>query len=114
MRKPISTVKPYVVHVTFPNGGKEYSYGCDLPNVHRGSILLINNASCLVQSVEHRDPGNLKWVPGSLAVKRYDRYVEIAKRLRAIEEEEGLLARWSKLKSPEAKKLVAELRKLNS
>lgn len=105
-------IKPYVVYVTYPNGTKEYAYGCDLPDVHRGKFLLINGAKCVVRSVEHRDPGDLKWIPGSIAVAKYERATVITKRLTELEAEESRLARWSKLRSPEAKKLVKELKEL--
>lgn len=114
MRKaqPVKPVTPYVVYVTYPGGGKEYAYGCDLPGVHAGSWVKINGAACVVKSVEHRDPGDLKWIPGSFAVVKYQRATQITKRLTELEAEESRLARWSKLRSPEAKKLVAELKEL--
>lgn len=108
-----SPVTPYVVYVTYPGGTKEYAYACDLPGIHRGSTLMINHAQCLVQSIEHRAPGGLRWVPGSRAVQTADRRTAINRRLYEIEKEELELLRWAKLKSPEAKKLIQELRDLS-
>lgn len=108
------TAKPYVVLVNYPGSTKEYAYWCDIQGVDRGSILRINNAACYVQQIRSHDPRATKWVPGSFAVAKTDRRDKIARRLHEIEKEENLLARWKKLKSPEAKKLVAELRRLNS
>lgn len=107
------TLPPYVVYVTYPNDSKEYDYACDLPGIHAGSVVAINGARCTVRSVEHRDPGNLKWIPGSHAVRRYDRTVEITKRLGELERHESNLARWAKLTSPEARRLVKELKELS-
>jgi hypothetical protein len=114
MRKAqaVKPITPYVVYVTYPGGSKEYAYGCDLPNVGVNSYLKINNAGVIVRRVEHRDPGDLNWIPSSFAVAKYNRALDIKKRLTELEAEESLLARWSKLRSPEAKKLVAELKEL--
>lgn len=106
--------KPYVVLVTYPGSSKEYAYWCDLQGVDRGTILQINNAACYVRQIRDYDSRATKWVPSSFAVQSSGRREEIMKRLAVIESFEARIARYMKLKSPEAKKLVAELRKLNS
>jgi hypothetical protein len=107
-------VEAYVVHVTYPGNSKQYAYWCDLPGVRVGSLLQINNAACCVQRITSNSLYATKWVPGSFASVRDERRAAIARRLHEIEKEQMLLERWTKLKSPEAKKLVAELRRLDA
>lgn len=117
-RKPndlsgLKHTKPYVVFVAYPSSCKEYAYWCDIANVHVGNYLLINNAQARVQRIAASSPHATKWIPGSIGEQVHERLKEIRSQLDEIEKQELLLARWSKLKSPEAKKLVAEYKRLS-
>lgn len=104
--------KPFVVYVTFPSSSKEYAYWCDIPGVRQGSYFSINGGHAIVRRTAEYDESATKWVPGSSGVVKYARREAIAKRLHEIEREETLLTRWAALRSPEAKRLVRELKEL--
>jgi hypothetical protein len=114
MKVTHSPTKPYVVLVTYPGSSKQYAYWCDIPGIAVNSMVVMNNAACTVRAIVDHDDRATKWIPGSFKSQFGNRRAEIAQRLHEIEKEEQLLDRWSKLKSSEAKKLVAELRRLQS
>lgn len=113
-RRPSASTRtdPFVVYVRFPSGGNEYAYWCDLPNVTVGSLLVINNARVLVHRIASSDDRATNWVPNSIKEIDMSRRRSIAARLAELEKQEACITRWSKLKSPEAKRLVRELKEL--
>ena len=112
-RPPTPTkVTPFVVYVTFPSSPKEYAYWCDLPNVRQGSELVINNARVRVHRTAQTDDLVTKWVPNSTKEIDISRIRAVAQRLKVLEEQEACLARWNKPTSPEARRLVKELKEL--
>lgn len=106
---------PFVVYVNYPGSTKEYAYWCDDHTVTQGSIVLgHNDVGCLVVRTAASDPHATRMVRVDTVQHKRERREEIMKRLAVIESFEARIARYMKLKTPEAKKLVAELRKLNS
>jgi len=114
-RKP-STSNPFVVYVTYEPGGKEYAYLCNIPGIVQGDQVLANNGKRVtVVRTAMSDPIATRFVtaiPEHDSVKQTERKKQICNRLREIEREEEFIARMTRLKSPEAKKLLAELKGL--
>lgn len=114
MPKTASRTLPFVVFVRYPNNPKEYAYLCSDPNVVQGSrvranhcdVTVVRTASYCKAATKHID-----YVSDD-AIDRRASIETIMKRLEVIEGLETSIARYSKLKSPEAKKLVAELKEL--
>lgn len=116
-----TTPRVFVVYVVYNTGGqKEYAYLCNLPNINQGDEVLGNNgARCTVQRTANTDPLATKFVsavPDFTERKRNQRKAEIRALLTVLQRENAQLELWSKLarKSPEAKKLLVELKKLGA
>lgn len=108
-------LKTYVVYVTYPSSAKEYAYLCNIPGLVQGDEVIINNTKVKIVRTADSDARALKWVaplPNHAELRNADRIQQIKSRLGKIAELERQLTLWSKLKSPEAKKLVAELKGL--
>lgn len=114
MSKPSRTrkVNDFVVYVYFPSGHKEYVYKCDLPNITVGSRVVANGTEVMVHRIAAFDSLATRYVSSPRQAHIAERKRQLVTRLEALERAELALARWSKLKSPEAKKLVAELKEL--
>lgn len=111
-----AAIEPFVVVVSFPsNSWKEYHYLCNDPLVRQGSTVIANGTKVKVIRTAPVTPGSLatKYVQSDHASDARERRIAITKRLLEIESREQLAARFLKLKSPEAKKLLAELKGLN-
>lgn len=109
-------VQPCVVYVRFPGTpNREYCYHCNFP-IEVGDSVIANGTLVTVHRKAAFDTIASKSVqraPSESERRNKARMREIAERLQVIEQQEAKLDRWSKLKSPEARKLVAELRRLN-
>lgn len=110
-----SSVVPFVVYVRFPSGSKEYCYLCDIPGLRQGDLVMANNTQVPVIRTAAFDPHATKWVrpvPSHEEVTRHARTVEIVTRLNTLVKEDEAMKRFAAIKTPEAKKLFAELKKL--
>lgn len=105
-------IKPFVVYVTFPNSTKEYSYLCDLPGIRQGSIVIANGCEVVVRRTAEFDDNATKWVQSRSTFDTIRRTNQIRERLRILAAAEEEIARFKKLKSPEAKRLLKELESL--
>ena len=115
--KTTNTLQPrFVVYVRFPSSDKEYCYNCSFP-VNVGDEVIANGTRVRVHRIAAWDTIASRSVlpaPDRSEILRRVRLGEVTKRLRQLEESEMWAARFAKLKSPEAKKLVAELKRLQS
>lgn len=110
---PSRVVKPFVVYVTFPNSMKEYSYLCDIPGVRQGSTVIANHTEVTVRRTSENDNMATKWVSSRDAFDILKARTNIMAKLEELAKTEEKLARFAKLKSPEAKKLLRELKSLS-
>lgn len=111
-------VKAFVVYCTYPNSCKEYAYLCDAPDVRQGDLMVGNGGThMVVRRTAEYDPMACRWTsPASdnRERRRNERAAEIRTRMNQISKEIaqddffGGLAK----RSPEAKKLLAELKRL--
>lgn len=123
-----------IVQVTFPSSSKLYSYYCPF-SVQVGDIAIVEAPSGLtktrvaaVEKCSHRD----HWLKTVISIvddqvyaketkvqeaarAKSQRQLEITNRLVAIEKDLEFAARWIALarKSPEAKRLLAELKRIS-
>ena len=110
-------MKEYVVYVTFPGNPKEYVYLCNIPDISQGDEVIANGTRVLVRRTADKDFRANKYVhpiPNYMAVSACTRKSEIMCRLREIEREDDEMKAWAALakRNTEAKKLLAELKKL--
>lgn len=111
------SIQAYVVFVTYPGSMKEYAYLCNIPGIVQGNKVLANeNKEVTVVRTAAHDPRAVRYVspvPNHKELQNAARRNEIHKRLVEIERELAI-DRWKKLasRSPEAKKLLAEHKKL--
>jgi hypothetical protein len=116
-RKPAAAaasvrVPPYTVVVKFPNSTREYSYLCNIPLLRQGDHVIANGCKVEVIRTAPYDSRATKWVSECLspeAEATLARKKAIAVRLNQIAALEDAMARWKKLRSPEAKSLLTEL-----
>lgn len=124
-----------IVQVTFPSSSKLYSYYCPFP-VRVGDIAIVEAPSGLtktrVSEVEKKCSNRAPWLKPVVSIvddqvyakeikaqeatrAKSQRQHEITNRLAAIEKDLELTARWTALarKSPEAKRLLAELKRIS-
>jgi hypothetical protein len=104
--------KPFVVYVTFPSGPKEYCYLCNLPDIRQGSVVVANGTEVIVRRTAESDPLATKWVQSRSHFDIARRKHAIVQELIKLEEREEQMARFRRLKSPEAKRLLKELESL--
>lgn len=109
MPRTRKTPPPFVVYVNFPNSTKEYVYLCNFPIV-QGEEVLANKCKVTVIRTAASDPRATRYVQKV----PNPRIEEILSRLREIHRElerEAALRALAR-KSPEAKKLLSELTRL--
>lgn len=111
-KKGPTTVSEFVVYVVFPTGGKEYVYKCNLPNIVQGSVVVANGTQVRVVRTGDHDERATRFVQGLEAVEKEERMKELLKELNSIAVREEALIRFGKLKTPHAKIMLAELKKL--
>lgn len=110
---------PFVVYVTYPNNPKEYAYLCNFP-AKQGDVVLGNsNVHVTVKRTANFDPIATKYVnplPDHATLALRERRFAIVKRLNEIEAEHKELDRFKALAhvSPEAKRLIAELKRISA
>lgn len=126
----------HIVQVTFPSSSKLYSYYCPFP-VRVGDVAIVEAPSGLtktrVAAVEkYGNYGKAPWLKTVVSIvdnrafaeeikaqeavrAKAERQLEITKRLADLERELETVARWTALarKSPEAKRLLAELKRIS-
>lgn len=113
---PVSTT-PFVVYVRYPSNFKEYAYLCDFP-AKQGDVVLGNSdVRVMVIRTASHDAAATKYVrplPDVAELARKERRFAICKRLNEIAKQQEELTRFTALarKSPEAKRLLAELKEL--
>jgi hypothetical protein len=113
-KTPTRTVDPFVVVVTFPSSSKEYHYLCTDPKVRQGSTVIANGAKVRVlRTAPHVGGLAYKYVQFDEGAANAERRREIAGRLSELMKQEEFIARAAKLTSPEAKRLVRELKELS-
>jgi hypothetical protein len=106
-----------VVYVTFPGGTKEYSYLCNIPNLHQGDTVTANGAIATIVRTADSDPIATRFcfpTPDHTEKRRAERRKEIAVALRRIVNQQRELDLFTSAakRSPEAKKLLLELKGL--
>lgn len=108
-------LEPFVVVVRFPSGGREYHYLCNDPTIRQGSKVIANGTTVEVIRTLRLTPDSpaSKFIKSDAQLNRRIRMQEIATRLDAIQRSEERIAAWAKLTSPEAKRLVRELKELS-
>jgi len=111
--------RPFVVYVTFPNSSKEYCYLCNIPGIKQGDQVLANNTRVTVQRTANEDSRAARYVqplPNQEQIAVKERKQAIFFRLNEIDKEVAHIERFTKLarKNAEAKKLLAELKKLEA
>lgn len=108
---------PCVVYIRFPSTPhKEYSYLCDFP-VSIGDRVIANGTEVTVHRITSFDTAATRYVkraPSQDELSRSSRICDIVKRLNELEKEQHEADRYAVLakKSPEARKLLTELKKL--
>lgn len=112
----VHTTKPFVVYVTYPSSSKEYAYLCNFP-ARQGDMLFSNGTRVVVQRTADHDPLATKYVttiPDPTVLAQRDRRFAIIRRLNEIEASQKELDRYASLArvSPEAKRLIAELKRI--
>lgn len=115
-RKPV-VPETFVVYVKFPSSFKEYAYLCNTPGIRQGSEVIANGCRVTVLRTAASDSLASRYVqpvPDLAAEQRVQRMKEISARLDQLARRHADLARWTALakSSPEAKRLVTELKKL--
>ena len=108
----MTKIKPFVVYVTFPSSQKEYAYLCNLPDIRQGSIVVANGTEVVVRRTAESDPLAIRWVTSRSAFDIAKRKQDLIRLLCQIEEREEQMARFRRLKSPEARRLLKELESL--
>jgi hypothetical protein len=116
-RKTTYSHKSYVVYVRFHPQGREYSYLCNIPNLRQGDHCIANNALVEIVRTADSDPLATRWVfpaPDHDEKQRAARRREIARALRQIVDQQRELDLYTAAakRSPEARKLLAELKGL--
>src|SRR5687768_4582729 len=101
-------------HCVFPSSDKEYIYLCDKPTAKVGDRVTVSTGQAKIIRFSRPDANaaNRKWVLALVEVTPSERKRDIVERLTQIEQLEALAARFKALKSSEAKKLVAEYKRL--
>lgn len=118
-RKPSPmTTKTYVVYVTFSKGEKEYAYLCNIPNLHQGDQVSVNGGYLVtVVRTADSDPIATRFcdpAPNHSEKRRAERRKEICFALRRIVDQQRELDLFTSAakRSPEARKLLSELKGL--
>lgn len=110
----ISPDIPFVVYVTFPSGLKEYAYLCSDPEVKQGSIVIANGTRVPVLRTAAHDARAIRYITADHEASSKAKRAKLIQELLDWEHRENLAKRFAALKSPEAKRLVAELKRLGS
>ena len=111
-KKVITSTEPFVVVVTFPSSSKEYHYLCNDPTVQQGSTVIANGTRVQVLRTAAYDPSApraTKYVQSD----RTGRIRDVWAKLEQLERVELAMKRFAALTSPEAKRLVRELKELS-
>lgn len=105
-----------VVYVRFPSSCKEYVYLAAFP-VRQGDFVLANGTEVPVIRTAAADERATRYVyPAPSQAERVakQRRADLIRQLNQISAEEEMLQRFSRLKSPTAKKLLTELKGLRN
>lgn len=112
-----ATPRTYVVYVTYPGNLKEYAYLCNIPGLGQGDSVIANNTMVTIVRTADSDPIAVRScfpVPDITELRRIARRKEIATALRRISNQQMELDLFTKVakRSPEARKLLTELKTL--